>query len=273
MSGVRVSHHPPFFPYNVSRSYAASTFCCAAHETVSAAPPLHINGDDVSNTGDKPHGFRTYSEEVNLEPGTYGIEVRYVENHGHAGLKLEWDGPDTDGREVMQADPGLSVPKDDAIQVGIQVSHASDQANVTLEGLPANTLIISGEHSVITNGDPVDLSGCNLNHLELSPPVGFEGVIHGQIVVSDIDSAGTLITSENPFALTVGDDPVSPGISLDEELAYEALHSSTPGTLPWDAIHSTDNAPEVDVLDEPISTLGDANITCIETDTYERFDW
>ena len=109
---------------------------------------LFIDGKPVVKD-DGNHGYRTRSGEIELEPGTYDIEVRYFENYGHAGLKVEWQGPDTNGREKLQADQEISIDANGTLDVGIAMNGASESASIKLEGLPANTILTSGDDALV----------------------------------------------------------------------------------------------------------------------------
>ncbi|CUH74676.1 chaperone-modulator protein CbpM [Tritonibacter multivorans] len=238
---------------------------------------LFIDGEQVINN-DGLHGFRTRSGEVELEPGTYEIEVRYFENYGRAGLKVEWDGPDTNGRETLQADAPEQVAENGTLDVGISLTGASPEASVVLDGLPANTLLISGDEAALSDGTPIDLSGWDIDHLEVSPPPGFEGKIEGELQLSDTAFNGEEVSATSTFTLQVGepgDEPPENGAeALDIQIAVDASEGST--QVGWDADLS-DAEPSSDdggdVMAEPVLSNSVAEITVIDTDTYERVDW
>ncbi|MEM7670610.1 MAG: PA14 domain-containing protein, partial [Pseudomonadota bacterium] len=69
---------------------------------------LYIDGDLVVGN-DGLHAYREQSGDVTLEPGEHTIELRYFENYGHQGVRLEYEGPDTDGR-VLVDDSVISSP-------------------------------------------------------------------------------------------------------------------------------------------------------------------
>ncbi|MBO9447531.1 PA14 domain-containing protein [Ruegeria sp. R14_0] len=234
---------------------------------------VFINGERVI-TNDGLHGFRTRSCEIDLEPGTYDIEVRYFENYGRAGLKLEWEGPGTDGREILQADPQPSLSDTGTFEVAVELDQETDQAVVSLDGLPPGTLLISGEDSVIADGSPADLSGWDLGYLEISPPPGFEGTIEGEIIVTDTRFNGAKVTSETPFELDVGLAHI--GAKGEEaELADTFAASSNTGTpAPWHMEQTgQDGDQDADVMAEAVLTQSGPEISCIQTEAYERIDW
>ncbi len=235
---------------------------------------VYINGVEVVDN-DGRHGFRTRSGEIELETGTYDIEVRYFENRGRAGLKLEWEGPDTNGREFVQADAGTTIEKDGSFELGIDLSHASPTASVSLEGLPPNTMILSGEDAALSDGGSVELQGWNIDMLEISPPPGFEGTIKAEITVSDKGFNGANISSETQIDLVVGhpDDTEGATMQQGQDLS-NLLQSETDELLAWDA-HSSpaDDGAETDVMAETVQTSPEAEITSIQSDAYERVDW
>lgn len=245
------------------------TFFAGADDGVA----LFVNGVRIVDN-DGLHGFRTRSGKIDLEPGTYDIEVRYFENYGRAGLKLEWDGPDTTGRELLQADPDPYVSENGTIEVAIEMDQASDQAAVSLEGLPPNTLLISGEDSLMTDGGSADLSGWDLDFLEISPPPGFQGAIEGEILVTDTGFNGAQLTSVTSFALDVGQtDEIAKDLApdLSETLAATTLVEPP---APWHLDFAQSDAETGgDVMAEAVVTNPGSEISCIQTEAYERIDW
>lgn len=63
---------------------------------------LLIDGEAVI---EQPYtqSFRTRTNFVSLKAGEHDIEVRYFQSYSSNGLVLEWDGPGSDGREVIPA--------------------------------------------------------------------------------------------------------------------------------------------------------------------------
>ncbi|RBW62829.1 PA14 domain-containing protein [Ruegeria sp. A3M17] len=245
------------------------TFFAGADDGVA----VFVNGIRIVDN-DGLHGFRTRSGEIDLEPGTYDIEVRYFENYGRAGLKLEWDGPDTTGRELLQADPRPTVDENGTVEVAIELDQASDHAAVSLEGLPPNTLLISGENSLMTDGGSADLSGWDLDFLEISPPPGFEGAIEGEIAVTDTGFNGAQLSSEIPFALDVGQtDEIAKDLAPDLSETLAATIQVEPPALWHLDFAQSDGETDSDVMAEAVLTNPGSEISCIETEAYERIDW
>ncbi|MAO20262.1 MAG: hypothetical protein CMJ35_14920 [Phycisphaerae bacterium] len=58
--------------------------------------------------------FRTRTNFVTLDAGSHEIEVLYMQGYGHTGLVLEWDGPGSDGREVIPAS-AFSSPAEEPV--------------------------------------------------------------------------------------------------------------------------------------------------------------
>ncbi|MHA7814751.1 MAG: PA14 domain-containing protein [Phycisphaerales bacterium] len=63
---------------------------------------LLIDGEVVIEQPYK-QSYRTRTNFAILDAGEHEIEVRYFQGPGHAGLVLEWDGPGSDGRELIPA--------------------------------------------------------------------------------------------------------------------------------------------------------------------------
>ncbi|WP_371170818.1 PA14 domain-containing protein [Aliiroseovarius sp. 2305UL8-7] len=237
---------------------------------------LYVNGEPVIDN-DGLHGFRTRSGEIELEPGTHHIEVRYFENYGHAGLKLEWDGPDTEGRELVSADLDDYVEENGTLELGLSFSNISEDASVQLDGLPADTILTSGGVSVVTDGGPVEVSAQDTVALEISPPPGFEGVIEGNVLITDTAFNGVSVNTSSPFSLAVGDRDVSTEqASIDEVLLVaDSVDVHQTDDHAWDA--DPDGVEEInsddDVMAEPVPIYEGDESAVTSTETYERVDW
>ncbi|MEW2918373.1 PA14 domain-containing protein [Ruegeria sp. ANG10] len=245
---------------------------------------VYVNGQEVVKD-DGNHGYRGDSGQIELEPGTHDIEVRYFENYGRAGLKLEWEGPDVEGRQTVQADQDVAVDVNGTLDVGVALEAASVGATVAIEGLPPNTILTSGDNAHVTDGGPVDLSGWNTDALEISPPPGFEGAINGEIVVYDTAFNGASVTSSSEFMIAVGEadnalgsEGPGPDMILPEGDQTEA---SRHADMAWDDLPERDGSGEAeasgisqsDVLAEPVSIQNVPDVTQIGTETHERLDW
>ncbi|NOD36505.1 MULTISPECIES: PA14 domain-containing protein [unclassified Ruegeria] len=245
---------------------------------------LYVNGHEVVKD-DGNHGYRTESGQVALEPGTHDIELRYFENYGRAGLKLEWDGPGLDGRQPVRADQEIAVDVNETAWVAIDIGPSSEDTTVSVEGLPAATILSSGEDAMVTDGGPADLSGWNLDALEISPPPGFAGVIGGEITIDSTAFNGAPVTSTSNFAIAVGDMQSNPEADVSgetETLPDTGVAASHVGSeIAWDvALDDTDAAvqkaldgSQTDVMAEPVLVQESSDVLQISTDTYERVEW
>ena len=240
---------------------------------------VFANGQEVVND-DGNHRYREDSGRIELEPGTHDIEIRYFENYGHAGLKLEWEGPDSNGRETVQADQDIAVDVNGTLEVGIGLEGASDSATVGIEGLPRDTILTSGDNALVTDGGPVDLSGWNISALEVSPPPGYEGEIKGEIVVSDTAFNGAPVTFSSDFTIPVGDTTITPEPVSQGEEGIGPESSMSSGDAAWDAFTELSeeggqdyDTSQEDVLAEPVFVQESQEISQISTETYERTDW
>jgi hypothetical protein len=235
---------------------------------------LFVNGVEVIDN-DGLHGFRTRSGEIELEPGTHVIEVRYFENYGHAGLKLEWDGPDTDGRELVQADADLVVIEDGtlALQLDADVS-----GPVTISGLPDNTILISGEDSIVSSGSEVDLTGWDLDFIEFMPPSGFVGEIEATVNISGKAFNGEAIETQQEFTISVGDVENSMTKQSDiDEMLLASQPSEDSSEAGWadgnDSANDTSVESDGDAMEEPVENTDSADQSYESFETYERQDW
>ena len=135
---------------------------------------------------------------------------------------------------------------------------------------------MSGEHTAVSEGGPVDLEGWDLNALEISPPPGFEGVIDGELHLTDLAFNGAEVTSVNSFSFTVGDANAPDQETLDAEEVILALDSEPSSQQDgWDADLSdnADDGAESDVMGEAIVILDGPDATEVTLDSYERADW
>ncbi|MEL7252910.1 MAG: PA14 domain-containing protein [Pseudomonadota bacterium] len=237
---------------------------------------VYINGEPVIDN-DGLHGYRTRSGEIELEPGTYDIEVRYFENYGHAGLRVEWEGPDTDGRELLQADPELAIEENGTLNIGLDLGDASDTAGVEMVGLPADTILISGDSSIVTDGTSVDLSGWDLNMLEISPPPGFEGTVSGEVILTDTAFNGAETKSSTEFSFDVGDASANSEASgnMEEHVALTSADQN-PDAAGWDSSGAEDEGSreaEDDVMSEPATMPPSSDMSDMNVEGYERLDY
>ncbi|WP_299406971.1 PA14 domain-containing protein [uncultured Roseobacter sp.] len=237
---------------------------------------LLVNGEEVIDN-DGLHGFRTRSGEIELEPGTHSIEVRYFENYGHAGLKLEWEGPGTDGRELVTAVDDLAVPQNGMIAVGIGDDSLSDAATVQMSGLPADTILMSGDQVAVSDGTEIDLTGWDLSLLELAPPPGFEGTISGEITTTDTAFNGQMVSGSDEFSIDVGDvdngqNQSSDGETSDAWASYESADASSSWVDAADDQGAGDEQNE-DVMAEEVEENHGSEQNHEMNETYERQDW
>lgn len=240
---------------------------------------LYVNGVEVIDN-DGLHGYRTRSGEIELEPGTHEIEVRYFENHGHAGLKLEWEGPGIDGRELVQADNDLSVAENGTLDIGIQTSELSEGSTVIMSGLPADTILVSGDDTMVSDGTDMDLSGWDLGMIELMPPPGFEGTISADVSIFDHAFNGQPREAHHSFEVAVGDTSKEPTDSSNDEAIFLAdSQQDDSGDQGWaedpqdqDGHGSSENSDD-DVMDEPVTEHQSSEQSYEMSDTYERNDW
>ncbi|MEM8685562.1 MAG: PA14 domain-containing protein, partial [Pseudomonadota bacterium] len=237
---------------------------------------LLVNGEEVIDN-DGLHGYRTRTGEIELEPGTHHIEVRYFENYGHAGLKLEWDGPGTDGRELVTGNSDLSVEENGMIAVKIDDTNLSDAAQVQISGLPPDTILISDDDVAVSDGGELDLTGWDLDLLEIAPPPGFEGEISGEITSTDIAFNGETVSGQSFFAIKVGEEvePSSPdtGDGPSDMMAYSEQAGSEGSWVDAAESQGDKEQSNENAMDEPVIEQSDSTQYNDMNETYERSDW
>lgn len=239
---------------------------------------LYINGEEVVDN-DGEHGFRTRTGEIELEPGTHEIEVRYFENYGRAGLKLEWEGPDTNGRELVQADTELVTEQNGVIDIRLDTSSFGEHGAATISGLPADTILVSGDMTAVADGTDLVLEGWNIDLIEVMPPPGFEGDINVDVTVPFEAFNGAVTDISTAFQMTVtsddagSDTPQGP----DDLILIEQSNEGVSPLQSWvDHSEGDGGDPEAgsdDILDEPVDVLQDTEQTHETAETYERQDW
>jgi len=170
------------------------------------------------------------------------------------------------------------VEENGTVEVGIDLTGASDQATVAIDGLPANTILVSGDDAAVCDGGPVDLTGWNIDYLEISPPPGFEGTIEGEILVSDTGFNGAPVTSASTFSLDVGDAGEAQGEDGSDplELMSESGSGGGQGDAGWAADAEDEGAGDddtSDVMSEQVDANEGSEVSAVDTDTYERADW
>mgnify|MGYP006293261233 FL=1 len=239
---------------------------------------IFVDGARVVNN-DGLHGFRTRQGEIELEPGTHEVEIRYFENTGRAGLKVEWEGPDTDGLAVLKPDPPSEAPQNGSFDLALSLEDASEAATVSLSGLPPGTVVASGDDTAqVDDTGVIDLDGWSLDALGIFPPLAFEGEIGAEILVEDVAFNGATVTHATPLTLVVGEaDSASP----PPDAEFEALISGDAqargdASIGWDALSAKeeiDTEAEDDVMSETPLVFADADAVSVNIDTYERVDW
>ncbi|MEM1007199.1 MAG: PA14 domain-containing protein, partial [Pseudomonadota bacterium] len=172
---------------------------------------------------DGTHGFRTRSGEIELEPGAHAVEIRYFENHGRAGLKLEWEGPGLDGREpvtppdVAEAQTVAGVPL--TFDVDVNDLNLADTTRFWLDSLPEGTRVeANGETHVAGPDGLVELTGWTGELLTITPPNTFTGEVSAALHHSTPTGSGgthnavqTLSFDVTPAQLAVPDAVLTGG--------------------------------------------------------------
>lgn len=163
---------------------------------------LFIDGQPVIDN-DGLHSYKSETVEVDLEPGPHAIEVIYFENYGHAGLKLEWDGPGLDGPQLVGPMDMEAAQSFEGVALSLEVDlpRADELVSVQLDGLPEGFTLTEGSNVAVSGVEPVSLDGWDLSNLQITPPVGFTGEVNAMIEGSD----GGLLKSTAPISFEVVD--------------------------------------------------------------------
>ncbi|MFN3260340.1 MAG: PA14 domain-containing protein, partial [Pikeienuella sp.] len=168
---------------------------------------LFVNGEPVIDH-DGLHTFKTKTGSLTLEPGEHEIEVRYFENTGRNGLSLEWKAPGEAEFSLLRADGGLETVEASPLTLDLDVDPGGwTVQGVSLTGLPDGTILMSGDDVAVSGADPLDVTGWNLEHLEITPPAGFVGTISLEVSVDGLDSGGAAAERLSVFEIEVAPDP------------------------------------------------------------------
>ena len=224
----------------------------------SSTPPddmiLKIDGVEVGHDGDGV---------VDLAPGSHELEILYLTT-GKPRFPVKWSGPDLDGMEVPTASPDLEVEQNGMLRLDFDVDGAAP-SNVVLSNLPADTILIDGEHSVVSDGSPLDVTGWNLDHLTLAPPPDFVGTIELGVSL-DHGAEGAI------FEIEVVPDP-----DLSAPMAFETIAAPP---IAFDAGWADAAADIFAAMDAALDALSEHPVDVeahagetISFDSYERHDW
>ncbi|MGB0928760.1 MAG: PA14 domain-containing protein, partial [Pikeienuella sp.] len=235
---------------------------------------LYINGA-LALTVEGGSGAQDTS--LTLTPGAHEIELRYFDSTGEAGVGLEWSGPDTNGFELLTAASDLEIPAGESLAVGVGIDNNGVAPDaVTLSGLPPQTILISGDDVAISNGEPIDVTDWNIDHIELTPPLGFSGSIDVTVDVTSTQINGQPRTTTSSFELEAPEILASLPTDVTTELLVaansEAATSESWVTLAPLAAESAE-AGGGDVLSEEVTIAPPAEMNAAGFETYERADW
>ncbi|TDL85862.1 PA14 domain-containing protein, partial [Meridianimarinicoccus aquatilis] len=226
---------------------------------------LYVDGEAVLDN-DGLHAYRTRTAEIELEPGQHQIEVRYFENYGHAGLKLEWEGPGLEGRSLVTSD--VEVAED---------PYANDTIEIT--GLPSDTLVLGGAEAILSDGGPIDVTGWDMSVIEIAPPPNYAGTIDWGVRITPPDGSDRPIAFSDTFTLQVTD--ASGGVPDQEASSPDAIVFDAENDFGWaedeigtgSASYMESGESDEDVLSEEVMLLPDAEIPAEFMETHDRHDY
>ena len=181
----------------------------------------------------------------------------------------------------VSADSSLETAANEVFAVGLAPVGNSDFQQISIKSLPADTILSSGSDVAIsTGGEPIDLSGWNLDHLEITPPIGFEGAMDPELTIVSQAINGGEVTVSKSIQISVGDaDAVlATDPQLQEELLIGDQSSNDPG---WDDPglanlghdQESGDAGSGDIMDEAVVVADESGSEVVSFDTYERQDW
>ncbi|MEM9147014.1 MAG: Ig-like domain-containing protein [Pseudomonadota bacterium] len=191
---------------------------------------LLIDGIEVvSNDG--LHATTTLSGMVELAPGPHAIEVRYFERGGEQVIRLDWQGPDTDGVPALLSGPALSHggPIDagqpgPCPETGGAVCHCHTEDAATSGDAAADALAaLAGDAHSGHHG----LSGNHAEHLAALDLVTPEDVTHIAVADGDwfapVTWAGGAVPGDSARVLIADGVTVDYGRESDARIATVAV--------------------------------------------------
>ena len=202
---------------------------------------LYIDGELVIDH-DSLHSFSTQSATISLSDGPHVIEVRYFENTGHAGLKLEWDGPDTSGRQLVTATESadtITAPMDGfaalSIDAALSDTDGSESLALAVSGVPVGVTITDGTNSfTATAGNTeADVTGWDVDALQVVPQQGFTGSFDLTVTATatEASNADTASVSQVTTINVVSTNEAPTDITLDNASVVENAAGAVIGNL------------------------------------------
>ncbi|WP_422004255.1 cadherin domain-containing protein [Pyruvatibacter mobilis] len=202
---------------------------------------LYIDGELVIDH-DSLHSFSTQSATISLSDGPHVIEVRYFENTGDAGLKLEWDGPDTSGRQLVTATESadtITAPMDGfaalSIDAALSDTDGSESLALAVSGVPVGVTITDGTNSfTATAGNTeADVTGWDVDALQVVPQPGFTGSFDLTVTATatEASNADTASVSQVTTINVVSTNEAPTDITLDNASVVENAAGAVIGNL------------------------------------------
>ena len=202
---------------------------------------LYIDGELVIDH-DSLHSFSTQSATISLSDGPHVIEVRYFENTGDAGLKLEWDGPDTSGRQLVTATQSadtITAPMDGfaalSIDAALSDTDGSESLALAVSGVPVGVTITDGTNSfTATAGNTeADVTGWDVDALQVVPQQGFTGSFDLTVTATatEASNADTASVSQVTTINVVSTNEAPTDITLDNASVVENAAGAVIGNL------------------------------------------
>ena len=185
---------------------------------------LWVDGKEVI-ANDGLHGFRTRAGEIDLEPGAHVFEVRYFENYGNAGLRLEIEGPGTDGPQFLEPTDADALKTWDCMPVHLSIdtdvpdSLAGHTLSQFIDGLPTGTLVSAGDRTAIVDETGnIEVTDWDVGSVSVAPPLGYSGEIDAGLRTANKDPYGTVTEATIPIRIDVEELPQS--LAPDVEIEH-----------------------------------------------------
>ena len=147
--------------------------------------------------------------------------------------------------------------------------------------MPADTLVMSGDHSALSDGGAIDVSGWDLSLIEVAPPPAFSGTLEWGVRVTPPEDSGRPVSVSETFTLQVND--AEGGLTPSDDAPPDLMSFDLAVDTGWaedvpDKGHDSDTAEasgaeESDVLSEEVALLPDAEISAELHDAPDRQDW
>ena len=182
---------------------------------------------------------------VMLDAGPHEIVIQHLNLDNDSELRLEWKAPGESAFSLTPASDALIVESDESLGLGVVIDTGLNlQGQVALHDVPGHWIVSDGDNTRISTGEPIDLTGWDMDQLHLSPASGDVGTFSLTLEATALSASGEPGTAQHAIAITV----LEPGAVSVATLDLGALFA-LPGGLVTDAqVPQAEDLPVLDAL-------------------------